>query len=112
MYNKESLAKLKEMESLAPEMMKAFWAFDKAAIADGAIPAKHKELISVAVALTTQCRIALPSTAETHARQAQPMQKWRRPRWSPPPCEPVRPSLTRHTHCRITPTPPDKTLPC
>ena len=35
--------------------MKAFWAFDKAAVADGAIPVKYKELIAVAVALTTQC---------------------------------------------------------
>ncbi len=55
MYNKENLTKLKKMESLAPEAMKAFWAFDKAAVADGAIPVKYKELIAVAVALTTQC---------------------------------------------------------
>src|SRR3989475_9319322 len=55
MYNKENLAKLKKMEGLAPEVMKAFWAFDKAAVADGAIPVKYKELIAVAVALTTQC---------------------------------------------------------
>jgi AhpD family alkylhydroperoxidase len=55
MYSKENLAKLKKMESLAPEAMKAFWAFDKAAVADGAIPKKYKELIAVAVALTTQC---------------------------------------------------------
>jgi len=34
--------------------MKAFWAFDKAAVADGEIPVKYKELIAVAVALTTQ----------------------------------------------------------
>src|SRR5438552_17642337 len=55
MYNKNNLAKLKKMESLAPEVMKAFWAFDKAAVAEGAIPVKYKELIAVAVALTTQC---------------------------------------------------------
>ena len=55
MYNKENLAKLKTMDSLAPQVMKAFWAFDKAALADGAIPVKYKELIAVAVALTTQC---------------------------------------------------------
>ena len=48
-------SKLKKMDSLAPEVMKAFWAFDKAAVADGAIPVKYKELIAVAVALTTQC---------------------------------------------------------
>jgi AhpD family alkylhydroperoxidase len=55
MYNKENLTKLKKMDSLAPEVMKAFWAFDKAAIANGAIPVKYKELIAVAIALTTQC---------------------------------------------------------
>jgi AhpD family alkylhydroperoxidase len=55
MYNKQNLAKLKEMDALAPDVMKAFWAFDKAAVADGAIPVKYKELIAVAVALTTQC---------------------------------------------------------
>ena len=55
MYNKENLASLKKMDNLAPEVMKAFWAFDKAAVAAGAIPVKYKELIAVAVALTTQC---------------------------------------------------------
>src|SRR2546423_12073194 len=55
MYKRENLAKLKKMDALAPEVMKAFWAFDKAAVAEGAIPVKYKELIAVAVALTTQC---------------------------------------------------------
>ena len=55
MYNKENLARIKKMNSLAPEVMKAFWAFDRASVADGAIPVKYKELIAVAVALTTQC---------------------------------------------------------
>jgi AhpD family alkylhydroperoxidase len=55
MYNKENLIRLKKMDALAPEVMKAFWAFDKAAVADGAIPVKYKELIAIAVALTTQC---------------------------------------------------------
>jgi AhpD family alkylhydroperoxidase len=55
MYQKTNLANLKKMDSLAPEVMKAFWAFDRAAVAEGAIPAKYKELIAVAVALTTQC---------------------------------------------------------
>ena len=55
MYHQENLAKLKNMDSLAPEVMKAFWAFDNAAVAAGAIPVKYKELIAIAVALTTQC---------------------------------------------------------
>ena len=55
MYYKENLARLRKMDGLAPQVMKAFWAFDKAAVAEGAIPVKYKELIAVAVALTTQC---------------------------------------------------------
>ena len=55
MYSKENLTKLKTMNALAPKVMEAFWAFDRAAVAEGAIPVKYKELIAVAVALTTQC---------------------------------------------------------
>ena len=55
MYNKQNLTRIKRMNELAPEVMKAFWAFDKAAVAEGAIPVKYKELIAVAVAVTTQC---------------------------------------------------------
>ena len=55
MYQKENLSTLKQMNELAPEVMKAFWAFDKASVAAGAVPVKYKELIAVAVALTTQC---------------------------------------------------------
>ena len=55
MYNKDNPAKLKERKNLAPEVMKAFWAFDRAAVADGAIPVKYNDLIAVAVTLTTQC---------------------------------------------------------
>jgi AhpD family alkylhydroperoxidase len=66
MYNKNNLTKLKKMDSLAPDVMKAFWAFDKAALADGAIPTKYKELIAVAVAHTTQC----PYCIDIHAGNA------------------------------------------
>ena len=66
MYNKENLAKLKRMGGLAPQVMEAFWAFDKAAVADGAIPVKYKELIAIAVALTTQC----PYCIDIHSANA------------------------------------------
>jgi len=66
MYSKENLAKLKKMNDLAPEVMKAFWAFDKAAVAEGAIPVKYKELIAIAVAVTTQC----PYCIDIHANNA------------------------------------------
>jgi AhpD family alkylhydroperoxidase len=55
MYNKLNLARIKKMNDLAPEVMKAFWAFDRLAVSEGAIPVKYKELIAFAVALTTQC---------------------------------------------------------
>ena len=66
MYKKENLTKIKKMNELAPEVMKAFWAFDKAAVAEGVIPVKYKELIAVAVALTTQC----PYCIEIHNSNA------------------------------------------
>ena len=66
MYDKENLTKLKLMNNLAPEVMKAFWVFDKAAVAEGAIPVKYKELMAVAVALTTQC----PYCIEIHSGNA------------------------------------------
>ena len=55
MYSHENLTNLKKLQSLAPQVVNAFWAFDKAAVADGAIPVKYKELTAIAVALTTQC---------------------------------------------------------
>lgn len=69
MYDKKNLAKLKQMDGLAPEAMQAFRAFDKAALAEGAIPAKYKELIAVAVAHTTQCPYCIDIHA-TNARKA------------------------------------------
>jgi len=46
---------IQELNFEAPETMRAFWEFDKLAAQDGAIPARYKELMAVAVALTTQC---------------------------------------------------------
>lgn len=66
MYDMKNLAKLKTLEANAPEAFKAFWAFDKAAMAAGAIPVKYKELMALAVALTTQC----PYCIEIHSNRA------------------------------------------
>ena len=41
--------------ALAPETEKAFQAFSRQVFADGALPAKTKQLIAVAVAHVTQC---------------------------------------------------------
>jgi len=61
----KNLAKLKNLEAHAPEAMKAFVAFDKAALAEGAIPQKYKELMALAVAFTTQC----PYCIELHSNK-------------------------------------------
>jgi AhpD family alkylhydroperoxidase len=66
MYDKKNLAKIKKLNALAPAVMKAFWEFDKLAVADGAIPVKYKELIAVALAVTTQC----PYCVEIHTNNA------------------------------------------
>jgi len=65
-YDMKNLKKLKNLEAGAPEAIKAFWAFDKAAMAPGAIPGKYKELIALAVAFTTQC----PYCIQIHAGKA------------------------------------------
>ena len=55
MYSIENVSKFKKIAELSPETMKAFQAYDAAALAEGAIPKKYKELMAIAVALTTQC---------------------------------------------------------
>jgi AhpD family alkylhydroperoxidase len=67
MYDMANLKKLSALGEGAPNAMKAFWAFDKAAMADGVVPKKYKELIAVAVALTTQC----PYCLELHRTAAE-----------------------------------------
>jgi AhpD family alkylhydroperoxidase len=66
MYNMSNLTKLKLLDENSPEAMKAFWAFDKAAFAPGAIDSLNKQLMAVAVALTTQC----PYCIQVHVRAA------------------------------------------
>ena len=66
LYNISNLAKLKHLDENASDAMKAFWSFDKAAFAPGAIDAVNKQLIAVAVALTTQC----PYCIELHTQAA------------------------------------------
>jgi AhpD family alkylhydroperoxidase len=52
--------------ALAPETEDAFRAFSQKVFADGALPAKTKELIAVAVAHVTQC----PYCIKGHTRAA------------------------------------------
>jgi AhpD family alkylhydroperoxidase len=66
MYDMKNLAKFNRFGELAPEAFEKFKAFDEAAYKAGAIPHKYKELMAVAVALTTQC----PYCIAVHARNA------------------------------------------
>jgi AhpD family alkylhydroperoxidase len=66
MYDMKNLGKLKTIEANAPESVKAFFAFDKAAMAEGTIPVKYKELMALAVGFTTQC----PYCIQVHADRA------------------------------------------
>jgi AhpD family alkylhydroperoxidase len=66
MYDMKNLSKLTKLRELAPEAFKGFVAFDEATFKEGAIPLKYKELIAVAVALTTQC----PYCIDIHAKRA------------------------------------------
>lgn len=66
MYDMTNMKKLKKLDELAPAAWQGFLAWDKAVMADGAIPAKTKELIAIAVAMTTQC----PYCIEIHGKRA------------------------------------------
>ncbi len=66
MYDMTHLANFEKLAKAAPEAFKSFVAFDQAAFQEGAIPLKFKELIAIAVALTTQC----PYCIEIHKDRA------------------------------------------
>ncbi|MDR3097511.1 MAG: carboxymuconolactone decarboxylase family protein [Paraburkholderia sp.] len=56
----------KRRRELAPEALTAFRAFSSSVFADGALPAKTKQLIAVAVAHVTQC----PYCIRGHTKEA------------------------------------------
>ncbi|SKD02071.1 alkylhydroperoxidase AhpD family core domain-containing protein [Burkholderia sp. CF099] len=66
MFDMKHLTRLKKLDENAPEAMKSFWAFEKQVFEDGALSVQQKQLIAVAVALTTQC----PYCIELHTKAA------------------------------------------
>ncbi|CAM3845966.1 carboxymuconolactone decarboxylase family protein [Bordetella tumulicola] len=66
MYDMKNMSLLKKLDETAPEAMAGFWAFDKAVFAEGALSVRTKQLIAVAVSLTTQC----PYCLELHTKAA------------------------------------------
>ncbi|WP_186193659.1 carboxymuconolactone decarboxylase family protein [Burkholderia gladioli] len=66
MFDMKHLSRLKRLDESAPEAMKSLLAFEKKVFEEGALSKQQKELIAVAVALTTQC----PYCIELHAKAA------------------------------------------
>lgn len=66
MFDMKNLQKISTIKENAPEAMVGFLALDEAALKEGAIPKKYKELMALAVALTTQCGYCL----EVHRKAA------------------------------------------
>lgn len=66
MHNMNNLQVLPQIGQLSPEAMSAFWTYNEAALAEGAIPKRYKELMAIAVALTTQCSYCI----ELHRQEA------------------------------------------
>jgi AhpD family alkylhydroperoxidase len=66
MHDMSKLRHFKDMDASAPEAMKAFWEFDRVVFEEGAISVLNKQLIAVAVAMTTQC----PYCIEIHTKAA------------------------------------------
>ena len=67
MFDMAKLKNLKKLDEGSPQAMKAFWAFDKAAVfQEGEVSLLNKQLMAVAVALTTQC----PYCIEIHTKEA------------------------------------------
>ena len=66
LYPPSSRELAEKRRALAPETEKAFQAFSRQVFADGALPAKTKQLIAVAVAHVTQC----PYCIDSHTRKA------------------------------------------
>ncbi len=61
LYPQATPAMAAQRTSLAPAPAAAFRAFSQAVFADGALPAKTKQLIAVAVAHVTQCPYCIRS---------------------------------------------------
>lgn len=66
MYDLKNLDKMRQLAELAPEAFKAFAEFDAVPFRGGAIPLKYKELMAVAVGLTSQC----PYCIDIHTKKA------------------------------------------
>jgi AhpD family alkylhydroperoxidase len=65
-HNVDTGTQFRKMRELVPEAYRAFLDFDQKAFKDGAIPAKMKELMALAIAQITQC----PWCIDAHTKKA------------------------------------------
>lgn len=66
LYSKEHTQHLSQLKDLAPEQVKAFNDFNTAALQEGKLSRKEKEIIAVAVTHVTQC----PYCIDSHTKNA------------------------------------------
>ena len=71
MYPPSSRELSEKRRALAPDTEKAFQAFSQQVFADGALSAKTKQLIAVAVAHVTQCPYCIRGHTKAALRRAQ-----------------------------------------
>jgi AhpD family alkylhydroperoxidase len=64
MFESNNLSNLNRLDENTPETLTAFWEFENQAFKAGAIDCVHKQLMAIAVALTTQC----PHCIQRHLR--------------------------------------------
>ncbi len=68
-YPQASAELARKRRELAPEILDAFEAFSRRVFADGALPAKTKQLIAVAVAHVTHCPYCIRGHTKAALRQ-------------------------------------------
>lgn len=75
-----------DIKDAAPDMVSAFFGFDKAVFSTdtGNLDLATRELIAVGVAVTTQCPSASRTTPSAPSRQVPPRPMSPKPSWSPP----------------------------
>ena len=81
--------------ALAPDIEAAFDAFSQRVFADGALPAKTKQVIAVAVAHVTQCRTASKGIPRRRCATVQRQRSSGKQFGSPPRCGLGAPTLIR-----------------
>jgi AhpD family alkylhydroperoxidase len=75
MYPPSSAETARQRRELAPEIQAAFDAFSRAVFKEGALPAKTKQLIAVAVAHVTQCPYCIKGHTKAALRQGATQQE-------------------------------------